>query len=177
MNEAPSIFSAWSNFYTITGTAAASLTGLMFVVVTLVAGERTTARQTGLDLYSTPTVVHFVSAFLISAVVSAPWHAPVGGAWLLGIAGFCGVAYTALVMQRIKASQTDYVPDIDDWTWYTILPLVAYLAIAISGVLLPTGWAAPLYVLAGATMLLIFSGIHNAWDVVTYLAIVRHRSE
>lgn len=29
---------AWANFYVITGTAAATLTGLMFVVITLIVG-------------------------------------------------------------------------------------------------------------------------------------------
>jgi hypothetical protein len=35
---ASSVLTPWSNFYTMTGSAAAALTGLMFVVITLVTG-------------------------------------------------------------------------------------------------------------------------------------------
>jgi hypothetical protein len=42
-------------------------------------------------------------------------------------------------------------------------------------VLLVAASTASLFVLAGATMMLIFIGIHNAWDVVTYLAIEQNQ--
>ena len=60
-----SLLVPWAPFYQMIGTAAASLTGLMFVAVTLVLRIR--ARQPGLGIstFSTPTIVHFGSAIAI----------------------------------------------------------------------------------------------------------------
>jgi hypothetical protein len=62
----------WSNFYFLIGSAAAGLIGLTFVVVTLTAGRERAASLRGAGLYLTPTVVHFVTVFAISAVTMVP---------------------------------------------------------------------------------------------------------
>mgnify|MGYP001252826337 CR=1 FL=1 len=41
------VITAWSNFYVITGSSAAALTGLMFVVITLVAATAHAPRTKG----------------------------------------------------------------------------------------------------------------------------------
>jgi hypothetical protein len=163
------VLNAWSNFYVIIGSSAAALTGLMFVVITLVAGRPRATTEDGLATFSTPTVVHFCAALLVSAILAAPWHLLVYPAVLLGLTGLYGVVYVSSLMLRTKRLTT-YRAETEDWVWYSILPLVAYGAIAVVAVLLPTVPAA-LFVLAGAALLLIFVGIHNAWDVVTFLAI------
>jgi hypothetical protein len=93
--SATSLLSAWSNFYVITGSSAAALTGLMFVVITLGAGGRSQTSHEGIATFSTPTVVHFGAALLISALLSVPWHSLAHAAVVLGAAGLYGVAYTA----------------------------------------------------------------------------------
>jgi hypothetical protein len=168
---AHSVLAAWSNFYVVTGSAAAGLTGLMFVVITLVVGNR--ARETthaGVSTFSTPTVVHFGAALLVSAMLCAPWRSLTYVAVLLGITGLFGAVYVIHLMLRTKRLTT-YRAEIDDWIWYTILPLVAYGAMVVVAILLPNVPAGVLFVLAGAVLLLIFIGIHNAWDIVTYIAV------
>ncbi|MEA2689165.1 MAG: hypothetical protein QOD51_1772, partial [Candidatus Eremiobacteraeota bacterium] len=64
-----------------------------------------------------------------------------------------------------------YAPELDDWLWYAVLPLAAYAAIFAAALWLRAGAAEALVAIAAAVMLLIFIGIHNAWDVVTYLAV------
>jgi hypothetical protein len=78
--------------------------------------------------------------------------------------------WSVIVMRRARRLTT-YRPDAEEWVWYAILPFTAYLAILAGAVALPSSPAEALFVLAGGTMLLIFIGIHNAWDVVTYLVI------
>lgn len=169
-----SVLTAWSNFYVIAGSSAAALTGLMFVVITLVAGDRERATSTsmeGIDTFSTPTVVHFSAALLLAGVMSVPWRSLAPAAVLLAIIGLYGFAYELRVMQKTR-NQSVYEPGIDDWFWYAILPLVAYAAIVggASGlVFAPVG---ALFAPAAGVLLLIFIGIRNAWDVVTYLAVV-----
>jgi hypothetical protein len=168
---ASSILTPWSNFYIITGSAAASLTGLMFVVITLVTGvERLRRTPDGISAFSTPTVVHFGAALFVSAMLNAPWPALAYPATLLGLAGLFGVVYVVRVLSRTKRLSA-YSPDLEDWAWYTVLPFVAYGAIVAGAILLFSIPVQALFVLAGGTALLIFIGIHNAWDIVTFIAI------
>jgi hypothetical protein len=82
----------WQNFYVIIGTAAARLSGLMFVVITLIAGVRVrvSSPSGALGAFSAPNVVHFGAALLVAAILSAPWQAPWNAALLLGLSGLGG---------------------------------------------------------------------------------------
>lgn len=167
-------FTVWSNFYVITGSSAAALTGLMFVVVTLTDRARTQAmRQQGLAAFSTPTVVHLAAAFFVSAIVSAPWPAPMNAGVVLGLAGLAGIVYVARAIQRMLGMRARYEPDLEDWLWFAVLPLVSYVAIATTALLLMIFPQKALFALGGAVLLLIFIGIHNAWDLVTFVAIMQ----
>jgi hypothetical protein len=171
---AASIFPAWANYYTITGSSAAALTGLMFVVVTLASNRGRTSDETaeGFGTFSSPTVVHFCTALLISGVVAAPWHSLLVAGIVIALIGTYGVFYQLHITRRTKRL-TIYQPMFEDWVWYAVLPLLAYAAALLSAVLLAVVPTHALFLLAAATMLLIFVGIHNAWDIVTYIAIVR----
>jgi hypothetical protein len=159
----------WANFYVIIGTAAATLTGLMFVVITLISGMRARGSlQEVFATFNTPNVVHFCAALLVAALLSAPWQAlfPVG--LLLGLAGLAGVSYVLIVFRRARRQQ-DYHPVLEDWLWHTIFPLLSYTAFLVVAIELPANPVPTLFVLGAATVLLLFIGIHNAWDNVTYL--------
>jgi hypothetical protein len=164
----------WHNFYGIIGTAAATLTGLMFVVVTLIAGVRVRVRvsspNSGIAVFSTPNVVHFCAALLVAAILSAPWQALWNAGLLLGLLGLGGVTYVVIILRRTRR-QTDYAPVLEDWLWHTVFPLVSYTALVVAALLLPIYPAPALFVIAAATVLLLFIGIHNAWDNLTYIAL------
>ncbi len=162
----------WQNFYVIIGSAAATLTGLMFVVITLIAGVRVrvSSPSGALGAFSTPNVVHFGAALLVAAILSAPWQALWNAGLLLGLSGLGGVSYVIIVVRRARR-QTDYQPVLEDWLWHTVFPLVSYTALVVAAILLPGHPAPALFVIAAGTMLLLFIGIHNAWDNVTYTAI------
>lgn len=162
--------SEWTSFYVMTGSSAAALTGLMFVVVTLVTRTERERARVGTAVFSTPTVLHFCAALLISAILSAPWHVLQPAAWLIGLIGLWGAVYILRVMFRTRQLSA-YTADLEDWAWYTILPLLAYAVTLASAVALSTAPAQALFALAAGVVLLIFIGIRNAWDIVTYLAI------
>jgi hypothetical protein len=145
---------------------------LLFVVITLIAGVRVRASSpsSGIAVFSTPNVVHFGAALLVAALLSAPWQALWQAGLPLGLAGLWGATYVIIVLRRARR-QTDYQPVLEDWLFHTIFPLVSYTALVVAALLLP-GHAAPaLFVIAAATVLLLFIGIHNAWDNVTYVAL------
>jgi hypothetical protein len=124
------VLKEWSEFYVITGSAAAALTGLMFVVITLVAGDRSRTTSDGVSTFSTPTVVHFCAALFMSMVLSAPWRSLAHLSTLLAAAGIAGIAYALLLIYRIgyRLRHEVYSPQLDDWLWYAVLPLAAYAA-------------------------------------------------
>jgi len=114
--------------------------------------------------------VHFGAALLIAALLSAPWQALWPASLLLGLAGLAGVSYVLIVLRRVRR-QIDYQPVLEDWLFHTVFPLVSYTALVVAAILLP-GYPVPaLFVIAAAAVLLLFIGIHNAWDNVTYIAV------
>jgi len=159
----------WSNFFVMTGTSAATLTGLMFVVLTLVSRASRRSRQDGIATFSTPTVAHFCTALYLSAVLAAPWRSLPSVSVLLAIAGLYGIVYILHIVYRTRRLEF-YVADLEDWIWYTVLPFTAYIAIFASAIGLLAAPARTLFVLAGAVIVLIFIGIRNSWDIVTYIA-------
>ena len=112
------------------------------------------------------------AAFMVSAVLSAPWRSLVHAGAAAALIGLAGVAYVLRVMHRTRRL-TIYTADVEDWAWYTMLPFVAYGAISASATDLGADPVRALFILAAGVVLLIFIGIRNAWDVVTYLAITR----
>ena len=166
----------WHNFYGIIGTAAASLTGLMFVVITLIARARLRGSHESIGAFGTPTVVHFCAALLVAAILSAPWQALWNAGLLLGLSGLAGVTYIFIVVQRARR-QTAYKPVLEDWLWHTVFPLVSYIVLVVGAILLPSNPVPALFGIGAVTVLLLFIGIHNSWDTVTYIAFGQSQPE
>jgi len=169
------LLTTWQNFYVIIGTAAGALIGLMFVVITLIVGDQMQRVRTNggtIGAFSTPTVVHFCAALLVAATLCVPWQVLWNASLLLGLCGLGGSIYVIIVLRR-TLRQTSYKPVLEDWLWHTIFPLISYLALLVAAIVLPIDPVPILFVVAAATVLFLFIGIHNAWDTVTYLTIER----
>lgn len=166
-----SLLVTWQTFYVLVGTAAATLTGLMFVVVTLLTGARGRAAtpHSAFTVFNTPNVWHFGAALLVAALLSVPWQALWPASLLLGLTGLVGVSYVLVVLRGMNRV-VEYQPVLEDWLFHSVLPLVSYAALIAAALLLLSQPAAALFVIAAATLLLLFIGIHNAWDNVTYIA-------
>ncbi len=164
---------AWESFYVIVGSSAGALTGLQFVVMTIIAeASASSGRKETISAFGTPNVVHFCAALLFSAILSAPWSSLVYAGVAITACGVLGVGYSVLVLSR-TLRQRLYQPVLEDWVWHIILPLVAYAVLFVAGAVLGRGEELGLFVIAAATLLLVFIGIHNAWDTVTYLMLQR----
>src|SRR5581483_8550622 len=70
------VFQGWANFYLMTGSASAGLTGLLFVVVTLLQVRERSQTLWGAAIYMTPTVLSFAVVLSVSAVATAPSFGP-----------------------------------------------------------------------------------------------------
>lgn len=163
----------WENFYVIVGSAAGALIGLQFVVMTLVTQkvDKAIPEDAG-AAFTTPTVVHFGAVLLLSGALTAPWKGTEAVAVLWGLVGVAGFGYSISIARHLRR-QITYRPEFVDWMFYLILPMAAYLtlvgcAIAIRG----CTHGAP-FGIGAAALTLLFVGIHNAWDVVTYHVFAR----
>lgn len=161
---------AWQNFYVIVGSSAGALVGLQFVVLSLISEIPSDAAASG--AFATPTVVHFATVLILSAILSAPWDAVGVAAVLWGAVGIAGVVYAAVVTRRMRA-QGAYKPVFEDWLFHVLLPFAAYVSLAGSAYAAWFHLRQALYAPAAAALLLLFVGIHNAWDAVTYHVFVR----
>jgi len=170
LEAAGSPFSDWENFYVIVGSSAAALTGLQFVVIALVAESSAKTGGRAIAAFGTPTVVHFCAALLASAIVSAPWRGLANPAFLIGALGAAGVVYAVVVTKRAH-EQTVYKPVLEDWLWHSILPFCAYGVMMVAAFVLRYDPERALFLVGGAVLLLLFIGIHNAWDTVTFIAL------
>src|SRR5947209_5145632 len=163
----------WANFYVIVGSAAGALIGLQFVVMTLIANLPITRgnAQAG-DAFSTPTVVHFAAVLLLSAAASAPWGDRTGPAVVWGLVGAGGIVYVLVVGMRLR-SQTAYRAVREDWLCHILLPLASYATLAAAAWPAVSYPRTSLFLVGAAALVLLFAGIHNAWDIIRYHVFVK----
>jgi hypothetical protein len=172
------VLSDWQNYYMLMGTAAATLTGLMFVVTTLIAGidAHLSTLNAAVSAYNTPTVVHFGTVLLLAGLLSAPWQTFSSLSLLLGLLGLGMVLYSIIVMRRMRRVP-NYQSTLEDWSWYMAFPLLANVLLIVAAFVLPKSAFSALYIVGSAMMSLLLVGIRNAWDMVTFLAVERAHSE
>jgi hypothetical protein len=154
----------WESFYVIVGAAAGALIGLQFVVLTLISDGKRLAGVTATTAFATPTIVHFSVALWLSVLLRVPWHTVTPVAALSGVTGAAGIVYAFAVISRMRRQST-YKPETQDWLLYAILPMLGYAVL-----LLPlfVDLRAALFAIAASALSLLFLGIRNAWDTVTY---------
>jgi hypothetical protein len=170
-------FAAWENFYAIVGSSAGALIGLQFVVMTLISNRPLAPGQAQAgDAFATPTIVHFGTVLLLSAIQNAPWQGITTAAVLWGLLGLSGLVYETIVTRRVRA-QITYSPVFEDWLFHVLLPLGAYATLTISAYTARTHPRKALFGVGGAALLLLCVGIHNAWDAVTYHVFFRKTEE
>ena len=160
----------WESFYVIVGSSGGALIGLQFVVITLIADRRNGPTAGTLSAFGTPTVVHFVGALLVSAIMSIPWPSVASLSIVLGLCGLGGLIYGAFVIRRAR-HQKGYEPVWEDWIWYAVLPCLSYATLTATASLLHGHEQMALFVIGLVALALLLIGIHNAWDAVTHIVV------
>jgi hypothetical protein len=165
----------WESFYVIVGSSAGALIGLQFVVLTLIAEKPQLATAEGGAAYLTPTIVHFGTVLLLSAVLRVPWHSIGAFSMAWGLVGLAGIAYVAVVNLRMRRQEL-YQAQVEDWLFHALFPFAAYALLALSALAASSHEREALFGVAAAVLLLLFCGIHNAWDVVAYHVFIKMRN-
>ena len=170
MAPAASPLVEWRTFYQIVGASAGALTGLQFVVVALSAQSGARRSEDSILAFGTPTVVHFCAALLAASLLSVPWQSLSAVGVAQTLAGAAGIAYTAIVIRRAGRQHT-YRPVLEDWLWHAVFPALAYFTQILAAMALPDHAPSALFWLGAVMLLLLFTGIHNAWDAAAYLSL------
>ena len=89
----------------------------------------------------------------------------------MGSGGLSGAVYTLIVARRMRAQAT-YRPVLEDWLFHCVLPLAAYAVLVLSAFAAPSHTREALFGVGAAALLLLFIGIHNAWDGIAYHVLV-----
>ena len=161
-------FSEWESFYVIVGSSAGALIGLQFVVITLISETPLIKdMQRASSAFLTPTIVHFGSVLLLSAAISAPWEGIAAAAIMWVLLGVAGIVYVGIVARRMRV-QKAYSPQFEDVLFHVLLPLAAYAVLTASGIAARSEASWTLFAVGASALVLLFAGIHNAWDAVTY---------
>ena len=159
---------SWHEFFLLAGTAGVTLTGLLFVVVTL--GPRVVANEsaTGVRAFISPIAVFFAATMVVSMVALVPALPAVAFGALLCVGGAGSVGYLAYtrVHQRWRQNKLPVL----DWVWYAGMPLAAYALLFVAGVGVLLQAALAIHGAALAVVLLLVIGIRNAWDIVIWIS-------
>jgi len=109
----------------------------------------------------------------VAAILTAPWPSVAAAGAALAICGAAGEIYIALVIRRARGQST-YTMVLEDWMFHIVLPFIAYTALVAAALSILRDTALALFVVGGSALLLLFIGIHNAWDTVTFLMLTHN---
>jgi hypothetical protein len=160
----------WHDFYTLVGTASATLVGLMFVAASIGSSIFNEEHRAPMTAFITPTVMHFAAVLFACLVITIPtqsWRS-LGG--FIGAGGLAGLIYCARILVEIIFRHRFNV-DITDRLFYALVPLLGYLLAIVAAVLLVMQSAASANLIAAALLALLFAGIRNAWDMMVWIVI------
>jgi hypothetical protein len=167
----------WENFYIIVGGSAGALIGLQFVVITLIADmPKLEGAEQATGVFTTPSVIHFSVVLLLAAIISIPWTAITPVAVLWGLIGLAGMGYLIIVIRRMR-TQIAYEPVFEDKLFHVLLPMAAYVTMALAAAVASHYEHCALFGVGAASLVLLFTGIHNAWDLVTHIVFIRRQEQ
>lgn len=154
----------WHDFFVVIGAAAGTLIGAMFVVVSIGSGL---VRQSTLAsrIYVTPTIIHLAVVLLASAFMLVPSLDRLGTGAAAGAAGIVFLGDSGRNIFHIERQNRVHW---SDHLWYGVIPVIAYLVMIASAVLILEALPAGIELLALSLALLVISGIRNAWDLILF---------
>lgn len=161
---------SWQNFYFMSGGAAATLMGLLFVAVSL--GSHLVPNETDerFNKFITPILTYFVSVLLLACVMLVPQYPPfVFGALVLALGVFGAVGIIPVVDASLRLTNGPFSPH--HFFWNVLMPAIGYLLIVIAGLWVEfNGAADALYLVALGEVVLLITGVWRAWELVVWIA-------
>ena len=161
----------WQNFYMLTGAAAATLIGLLFVAISISVGANLSLKQArnSLRTFVSPILIYYSQVFIISCLAIMPLQSIniLGG--VVVVLGGLNIFLALKICWRILVLHRDEMV-LGHWIWHFFLPLITSILFVCSAIGFFNG--APLAApgLSVADLLCLSIGLRNTWVLTLWLA-------
>jgi hypothetical protein len=166
----------WSDFFTLTGSAGATLVGLLFIVITLNTDLSTTRTLDIARASMTPALYSFGSVLLQSMIALVPWKSSWPGGVILVLLGIGGAIYRIRAVRVRSALHLKAIQSRVDWIFHNAVPVGASLILVFGGAKWITEADLAPFAIAGSCTLLLVSGIYRTWGETLALISLRGKS-
>jgi len=157
------VLKEWESFFVAQAGAAAALTGLIFVAVSINLAK--ILEYAPLPARAAESLLFFVQILFLSAIGLVPGLEPWGfGVAVTAVGGFAFVAAGLGVLSHLKATRTE--EGTIRWAWVVpraLIALVATLPLVAAGILILLGCAWGMPVMVAGFLCAYGAGIFNAW--------------
>jgi hypothetical protein len=172
---------AWQNFYILTGTAAATLVGLMFVAVTfgasLVPPDQPQTNESA-RAFLDPTFNHFVQVLVTACLLEIPTlSATLLGVVLLLLSALRTTTLFWVSRRLMESHRLHGDMELLDWLSGVVFPLLAYLLLGATGAGFLGGYVIAFDGLAIVTIAMLLIGVYGAWELLVWMALIRFRAK
>jgi hypothetical protein len=130
----------------------------------------------GLHTFVAPTIVHFGAILVLSAFLCAPGQTLLSAGIGLGTVSIAALMYVGYIARNMYRNLGRYVPVAEDWIWHLVLPTVAYAAFGAMAILTQRRPGTAADGVGAASVLLLFIGIHNAWDIAVWMTLRKQQA-
>jgi hypothetical protein len=154
---------AWNDFFTLTGSAGATLLGLLFVVVTLGPNLSVSRKLDVTHAVLTPALYSFAGVLAQSMVALTPWTSNLPSGIIFVLLGVVGLIYRIKAVISRRSLNLRAIQRTIDRIFHNLVPIVASLTLIAGGAGVIVGAAFAPYAIAGSSALLLFSGIYRTW--------------
>ncbi len=161
----------WHDFYILIGTASATLIGLMFVAASVAISYLDDEHEGPMRAFLTPTVLHFTAILVTCLMGTAASQTPTSFGTLVAVGGVVGKGFAARVWLNMYRRGITRRLDLADRFCYVIVPILTYLMMTGTGIVLCVRPNLGLYLLAAALVILLILGIRNAWDMTLWIVV------
>ena len=164
MDEFTHIVSQWETFYLLTGTAAATLIGLLFIAVSINVEAFRGSIHRDLQRFATLTFNCFFYVLLISMFFLIPDLSPLALGLPMLLLGLLGLGNAMLQQRRMRRSQSSQRGPGMATSFY--IPMLSLLILAIVGLGTIFQYTQSFYLLVLVIIFLLGSAAVNAWTLL-----------
>jgi hypothetical protein len=165
---------SWQSFYILTGTAAATLMGLMFVAVTFGAGLATPETAPAARAFLDPPFYHFAQVLLAACLMIVPTVTTTFAGVALIVLSLYRLAILVRVHRYMREASAKYNDlEISDWLSGIVVPLLCHVVLGASGGAFLARAPIAFDGVALATVAILALGLYGAWELILWLALTR----
>jgi hypothetical protein len=165
----------WHEFFLLSGTAAVTLTGALFVVISLGPSIIAAENKTGVRAFISPNAVYFTTVLVISHALLTSTIPREATGWMLCAGAVLSILY--LWSTRAPRRWRENKLSVLDWIWYIALPYLAYALTLAAGIGIVRDDTRALPFLAATMVFLLVIGIRNAWDLAVWMPLQEVRPD